>query len=68
MKPLISQIEKTKDPQCQRTGDHSGAVDVLLFDGAIVTFRKQQNLYMLNTLLNTPKLSMLSLFFKGCFH
>jgi hypothetical protein len=34
IKPIISRIEKTKDPHCKRTGDHSGVVDLLLFDGA----------------------------------
>jgi hypothetical protein len=32
-KPLISQIEQTKDPNNQKT-DHQGVVDLVLFDGA----------------------------------
>ena len=34
IKPIISRIEKTKDPHCKRTGDHRGVVDLLLFNGA----------------------------------
>jgi hypothetical protein len=48
IKAIISWIEKMKDPHCKRTGDHSGVVDLLLFDGAVM-FRKQQNLSLLNT-------------------
>ncbi len=33
LKPIISQIEETKDPNNQKT-DHRGVVDLLLFDGA----------------------------------
>jgi hypothetical protein len=33
LKPIISQIEETKDPDNQQT-DHRGVVDLLLFDGA----------------------------------
>ncbi len=33
LKPIISQIEETKDPNNQKT-DHWGVVDLLLFDGA----------------------------------
>ncbi len=33
MKPIISQIEESKDPNNQKT-DHRGVVDLLLFDGA----------------------------------
>ena len=35
IKPIISRIEKTKDPQGQqKSTDHTGVVDLLLFDGA----------------------------------
>ena len=34
VKPIISRIEMTKDPLCKRRSDHSGVVDLLLFDGA----------------------------------
>jgi hypothetical protein len=33
LKPIISQIEQTKDPNNQKT-DHRGVVDLVLFDGA----------------------------------
>jgi hypothetical protein len=33
LKPIISRIEETKDPNNQKT-DHRGVVDQLLFDGA----------------------------------
>jgi hypothetical protein len=33
LKPIISWIEETKDPNNQKT-DHQGVVDLLLFDGA----------------------------------
>ncbi len=33
LKPTISRIEETKDPNNQKT-DHRGVVDLLLFDGA----------------------------------
>jgi hypothetical protein len=33
LKPIISRIEETKDPNNQKT-DHQGVVDLLLFDGA----------------------------------
>jgi hypothetical protein len=33
LKPIISQIEQTKDPNNQKT-DHQGVVDLVLFDGA----------------------------------
>jgi hypothetical protein len=33
LKPIISRIEETKDPNNQKT-DHRGVVDLLLFDGA----------------------------------
>ncbi len=33
LKPIISQIEQTKDPNNQKT-DHWGVVDLVLFDGA----------------------------------
>jgi hypothetical protein len=33
LKPIISQIEETKDPNNQKN-DHRGVVDLLLFDGA----------------------------------
>ncbi len=33
LKPIISRIEETKDPNNQKT-DHWGVVDLLLFDGA----------------------------------
>ncbi len=33
LKPIISQIEETKDPNNQKT-DHRGVVDLLIFDGA----------------------------------
>ena len=33
MKPILSRIEETKDPNNQKT-DHRGVVDLLLFDGA----------------------------------
>jgi hypothetical protein len=33
LKPIISQIEETKDPNNRKT-DHWGVVDLLLFDGA----------------------------------
>jgi hypothetical protein len=33
LKPIISQIEQTKDPDIQKT-DHRGVVDLVLFDGA----------------------------------
>ncbi len=33
MKPIISRIEETKDPNNQKT-DHQGVVDLLQFDGA----------------------------------
>jgi hypothetical protein len=33
LKPIISQIEETNDPNNQKT-DHWGVVDLLLFDGA----------------------------------
>jgi hypothetical protein len=33
LKPIISQIEETKDPNNQKT-DHQGVVDLVLFDGA----------------------------------
>ena len=33
LKPIISRIEQTKDPNNQKT-DHRGVVDLLLFDGA----------------------------------
>jgi hypothetical protein len=33
LKPIISWIEETKDPNNQKT-DHRGVVDLLLFDGA----------------------------------
>jgi hypothetical protein len=33
LKPIISRIEKTKDPHNQKS-DHRGVVDLLLFDGA----------------------------------
>jgi hypothetical protein len=34
LKPIISRIEQTKDPNNQKT-DHRGVVDLVLFDGAI---------------------------------
>ncbi len=33
LKPIISQIEQTKDPNNQKS-DHRGVVDLVLFDGA----------------------------------
>jgi hypothetical protein len=33
LKPIISRIEETKDPNNQKT-DHRGVVDLVLFDGA----------------------------------
>jgi hypothetical protein len=33
LKPIISQIEQTKDPNNQKT-DHQGVADLVLFDGA----------------------------------
>jgi hypothetical protein len=33
LKPIVSQIEQTKDPNNQKT-DHQGVVDLVLFDGA----------------------------------
>ncbi len=33
LKPILSRIEETKDPNNQNT-DHRGVVDLLLFDGA----------------------------------
>ncbi len=33
LKPIISRIEETKNPNNQKT-DHQGVVDLLLFDGA----------------------------------
>ncbi len=33
LKPIISRIEETKDPNNQKT-DHRGFVNLLLFDGA----------------------------------
>jgi hypothetical protein len=32
LKPIISRIEQTKDPNNQKT-DHRGVVDLVLFDG-----------------------------------
>jgi hypothetical protein len=46
IKPIISLIEKTKDPQPRKSSDHTGVVDLLLFDGAS-NVRKQRNLYLL---------------------
>jgi hypothetical protein len=33
LKPIISRIEQTKDPNNQKT-DHQGVIDLVLFDGA----------------------------------
>ena len=45
---IISQIEKTKDPHCKRI---LITVELLIFycSMVLVTFRKQQNLYLLNS-------------------
>jgi hypothetical protein len=68
LKPILSWIEETKDPNNQKT-DHRGVVDLLLFDGA----SNVQNAVKLAS-ITYPRITVvhgaehvISLFFKDTF-
>jgi hypothetical protein len=68
LKPIISQIEQTKDPNNQKT-DHQGVVDLVLFDGAsnVQNARKLVSItYRCITLVHGAEHDV-SLFFKDIF-
>jgi hypothetical protein len=68
LKPIISQIEQTKDPNNQKT-NHQGVDDLVLFDGA----SNEQNAWKLVS-ITYPQITVVhgaehvvSLFFKSIF-
>jgi hypothetical protein len=68
LKPIISQIEQTKDPNNQKT-DHRGVVDLVLFDGAsnVQNARKLVSItYPRITIVHGAE-HVVSLFFKDIF-
>jgi hypothetical protein len=68
LKPIISRIEGTKDPNNQKT-DHRGVVDLLLFDGAsnVQNSTKLASItYPCITVVHSAE-HVVSLFFKNIF-
>ncbi len=68
LKPIISQVEQTKDPNNKKT-DHRGVVDLVLFDGAsnVQNARKLVSItYPRITVVHDAE-HVVSLFFKDIF-
>ncbi len=68
LKPNISQIEQTKDPNNQKT-DHQGVVDLVLFDGAsnVQNAGKLVSITYLHITVLHGAEHIVSLFFKDMF-